>query len=134
MEKLTLVGIYDSFRKEGKRSITMNSAESKLIGSYCTEPIYNVYDLQFEDECGITNNGNISVKIEVYEVNEAMLKKLSRNYCYYSELDDKDNIYSKEKVNSPYGEIFIFIYNDVDETSEQIYNGDWIEYLKNKNK
>lgn len=134
MEKLMLLGIYDSFRKNGKHAITMNSADSKLIGSYFTEPIHNIYDLEVDDECGISNHGNTSIKIEVYEVNEAMIKKLSRHYGYYEALEPSQNIYVKEKVKSPYGEIFIFTYNDISFTCKQIHEGDWIEYLKNKNK
>ena len=128
MEKRYLIGIYDSFRRKGKFNINFITTESKLIGSFSTLPIYSMYDVD-QDDCIIVEGGNCSIKMEVWELTESALNVLERNYSYYEELRDEDNIYLKKEINSPFGIISIFIYNEVYGTSNPVEDGDWIEHV-----
>lgn len=123
-----LVGIYDSFRKGGKYNLTFDSANATLIGSYSSEPIYNLIDLGIEDVV-LTKDGETSVKIEVWELSESVLSKLESDYNYYDCIPNSDNTYLKTKVKSPYGEITLYLYNDDTIGGSLIKNGDAIEHL-----
>lgn len=127
MEKRFLVGIYDSFRKEGKYNINLVSHDAKLIGTFSTEPFYTMYDLGVDD-CIIVKNGEHSVRMEVWGVSDKVLDILQKNYSYYEELKDEDNIYLKSEIISPFGRITIFTYNESFDNSIQITSGDWMEY------
>jgi gamma-glutamylcyclotransferase (GGCT)/AIG2-like uncharacterized protein YtfP len=128
MEKRYLVGIYDSFRKGGIYHNKINTANSKLIGSYSTQPIYNMYDVGVDDVI-IVKDGNHSIKIEVWEVSEKTLTTLEKEYNYYPELEQGQNLYLKETVSSPFGDILLYTYDDTYDATDMIILGDWIEHL-----
>lgn len=132
MEKKFLVGIYDSYRTGGSLNSSLNKLTSKLVGTYSTEPIYDMYILEKEENCVIKTNGNSSVKIEIWEVNEAVLGKIERSYSYYSNFEEYPQDYVKEKVLSPFGEIIIYFTNVSQSKDNIIINGDWIEHLNYK--
>jgi len=128
MEKRHLIGIYDSYRLNGKFNYRLNDTNSKFIGSYSTQPIYSMFDLGINDVM-IIKNGQHSIKIEVWEVSDKMLASIERDYGYYDELTQEGNIYLKEEIISPFGKILLFTYNDIYDESKMIISGDWIEYL-----
>ncbi len=131
MEKRFLIGVYDSYRTNGKYNKIINVSNSKFIGSYSTEPIYTMFDLGMDDGV-IIDNGNCSIKIEVWEISETTLNLIKSNYSYYDELSDDHNVYLEKKILSPFGEIQIFFYNESCEGFEKVVSGDWIEYLIEK--
>ena len=132
MEKKFLIGLYDDYRKDGSLNILLNKISCKLIGTYSTEPIYNLYNLKEEDNCIAETNGNCSIKVEVWEVNEFALDKIERSYNYYSEFEDYPQDYIKQKIFSPFGEITMYFTNVTQLKEDIIINGDWIEHLNYK--
>lgn len=131
MEERYLIGFYDSFRQGGKYNLTLDTANSKFIGSYSTEPIYTMYNIE-PDDVIIVKDGKHSIKIDVWKVSKKILTAIQNNYSYYEELKDEDNIYLKETIMSPFGKMFLFTYNDTYDKSKMIVSGDWIEYLNEK--
>jgi gamma-glutamylcyclotransferase (GGCT)/AIG2-like uncharacterized protein YtfP len=129
MEKKVLIGLYDDYRKDGCLNNLLDSASCKLIGTYSTEPIYNMYIINEDDSCVVETNGNTSIKVEVWEVSESYLEKIERNYNYYPAFDEYPQDYKKESVLSPFGEIEMYFINIVQPKEDIIVNGDWIEYL-----
>ena len=131
-EKNILVGVYDSFRQTQKHNLNMSSDNSQYLGTYDTEPIYNM--LVFGDNntsCGITKGGTTSIKIECYLVNEKLLNILD-TMNGYSEGMSNESLYLREKVRSPYGDAFIYIYNYPDSPGKIEKNGDWIDIVNTK--
>lgn len=129
MEKNVLIGVYDGFRKGGKFHQTLFTYSSDTIGTYTTEPDYSMYYLG-PDDCGIIENGNTSIKMEVYSISETTMKKLMTSYGTTEELLEKDKLYLKKEIKSPFGDISVFIYNDSVDEKSIIMNGDWIEYIE----
>lgn len=128
MEKKFLVGIYDDYRKEGKlNNILFNNPSCKLIGSYTSEPDYTMYENN--TECVVETDGSYAIKIEVWEISESYLDKLEKHYNYYSQFEEYDQDYVKEKVVSPFGEIIMYFTNIPQLDENIIVSGDWIEYL-----
>lgn len=132
MEKKFLIGLYDDYRKDGCLNGVLNKISCKLIGTYSTEPIYTMYNVDNDDSCVVKNNGINSIKIEVWEIDEATLDKVERNYSYYSEFEECSQDYIKEEVLSPFGKISIYFTNIEQSEKDIVLSGDWIEYLNYK--
>jgi gamma-glutamylcyclotransferase (GGCT)/AIG2-like uncharacterized protein YtfP len=132
MEKKFLIGLYDDYRENGCLNNILNKTTCKLIGTYSTEPIYNMYDVDKDDTCVVKTNGNNSIKVEVWEIDESTLNKIERSYNYYPLFEDYPQDYKKEKILSPFGESLMYFTNINQPKENIIINGDWIEYLNYK--
>ncbi|HEX8586122.1 MAG TPA: gamma-glutamylcyclotransferase [Allosphingosinicella sp.] len=130
VEKRHLVGIYDHMRMGGRQHINL-TADARYVGTYHTEPIYNLYGFEGDSYAGIKKNGNNSIVIEVYEISEDILEDLDSHNSYDGSQQDEQNLYLREKIKSPYGEILVYFYNNY-VNMEAIPNGDWIDYIKTK--
>jgi gamma-glutamylcyclotransferase (GGCT)/AIG2-like uncharacterized protein YtfP len=130
MEKKFLIGLYDDYRKDGVLNCVLNKINCNLIGSYSTEPIYTMYDVDGDTiSCAVELSGINSIKVEVWEVNETTLDNLEKNYNYYPDFEEYPQDYRKEEVLSPYGKITMYFTNVVQSQENIIVDGDWIEYL-----
>lgn len=133
MEKKFLIGLYDDYREKGVSNSSLDKVHCKLIGSYSTEPIYNMYDVDGDTMfCVVETNGNSSIKVEVWEVDETTLDKIERNYSYYPEFEEYPQDYKKVDILSPFGKIDIYFTKVIQAKENLIVNGDWIEYLNYK--
>ena len=133
MEKKYLIGVYDDYRQDGCLNGVLNKASCKLIGAYSTEPIYTMYDLDDEGlNCVAQIDGNNSIKVEVWEVNEIILDRIERSYNYYSDVEEYPQDYRKETTLSPFGEIIMYFINETDDKDKIVISGDWIEHLNYK--
>jgi hypothetical protein len=61
MEKKILIGVYDDYRKDGCLNSMLTSPSCKLIGSYSTEPIYTMYNVDKDESCVVATDGNNSI-------------------------------------------------------------------------
>ena len=132
MEKKFLIGIYDDYRKDGSLNSLLTTANCTLIGTYSTEPIYNMYDLKEEDNCIVKTNGNNSIKVEVWEVNQSILDKIEKSYNYYSQFEEYPQDYVRLETLSPFGKTLMYFTNVIQLKEDIIINGDWIEYITYK--
>ena len=133
MEKKYLIGIYDDYREKGCSNVSFDKVHCKLIGSYSTEPIYNMYDVDGDTMfCVVETNGNTSVKIEVWEIDETTLDLIEKTYSYYPQFEEYPQDYKKEEVLTPFGNVSMYFTNIEQPKENIIVNGDWIEYLNYK--
>ena len=132
MEKKFLVGLYDDYRNNGSLNSLLTTANCTLIGTYSTEPIYNMYDLKEEDNCIVKTNGNNSIKVEVWEVNQSILDKIEKSYNYYSQFEEYPQDYVRLETLSPFGKTLMYFTNVIQIKEDIIINGDWIEYITYK--
>lgn len=132
MEKKFLIGLYDDYRKDGCLNKMFNQIVCKLVGTYSTEPIYTMYDVEEGESCVVATNGINSIKVEVWEVDETNLNKLERAYNYYPDFDEYPQDYKKEEVLTPFGNVSMYFTNIEQPKENIIINGDWIEYLNYK--
>ena len=128
MNKKYLVSVYGSLRKTmGNHNYYLLNSEYK--GTFSTEPEYTLHSLSAYP--GLKLNGNTSVVMEVYEVDEDTLKNLNRleGYCP----GEKSTFYDRIEINTPWGKAFTYIY--VNELSKEsiVESGDWVAY-KNEEK
>jgi len=104
-------------------------SSSVYKGTFTTEPEYTLHSLSYYP--GLKLNGNHSVVMEVYEVDEKTLETLDRLEGYRP--GEKASFYDRIEINTPWGKAFTYIY--VNELSKDsiVESGDWVEF-KNKEK
>ena len=126
--KKYLVAVYGSLRS-GMGNHQYYLSDSEYKGTFSTEPEYTLHSLQWYP--GLKLNGNTSVVMEVYEVDEETLKNLNRLEGYYP--GEKSTFYDRIEINTPWGKAFTYIY--VNELSKKsiVESGDWVMY-KNEQK
>ncbi len=121
--KKYLVGVYGSLRS-GMSNYQYYLSDSDYKGTFTTEPEYTLHSLDYYP--GLKLNGNTSIVMEVYEVNEETLKNLNRleGYCP----GEKSTFYDRIEINTPWGKAFTYIY--VKELSKDsiVESGDWVAY------
>ena len=126
--KKYLVSVYGSLRKK-QSNYEYHLSNSTYKGTFTTEPEYTMHSLSYYPALKL--NGNTSIVMEVYEVDEDTLKNLNRleGYCP----GEKSTFYDRIEIDTPWGKAFTYIY--VNELSKEsiVESGDWCEF-KNKNK
>ena len=128
MNKKYLVSVYGSLRAGmGNHSYYLSNSEYK--GTFTTEPEYTLHSLSAYP--GLKLNGNHSIVMEVYEVDENTLNNLNVLEGYRPK--DKATFYDRIEINTPWGKSFTYIY--VSDLSKEsiVESGDWVEF-KNKKK
>lgn len=128
MNKKYLVAVYGSLRKTmGNNSYYLSNSEYK--GVFSTIPEYTLHSMSAFP--GLKLNGNHSIVMEVYEVNEETLKNLNKLEGY--DPNKIPTFYDRIEINTPWGKAFTYIYvNNLSEDSI-VESGDWVTF-KNKKK
>lgn len=124
MEKRFLVAVYGSLMKGLHNHRYLE--DSKLIGSFVTEPIYTLIDLGHYP--GLYEDGTTSINMEVYEVDEHTLADID-NLEGFNEDNHFISMYIRKTISTPFGKAFGYIYNDPIEENEPITSGDWKEHI-----
>ena len=121
--KKYLVACYGSLRR-GMSNHRYYLSESEYKGTFTTEPEYTLHSLSYYP--GLKLNGNHSIVMEVYEVDEETLKTLNRLEGYYP--GEKSTFYDRIEIDTPWGKAFTYIY--VNELSKEsiVESGDWVLY------
>ena len=124
-----LIAVFDSLR-EGL--VFNNKLENSIkIGEFTTLPEFCLMDI--ETEPVLLQNFNLSVVMEVYEITYKILNNLDEYYSFYNNnYILNENI--RKKINTPYGEAYVYINNSIIKEAKIISSGDWKEYLEYKNR
>lgn len=131
MKKINLVAVYGSLRKSmHNHHILMNS---KFIGTFDSEPIYTMYSVGGSYPA-IIEGGSTSVLMEIYQVDEAVQKRLDQLEGYDEQYEDSDNYYSRTILNTPYGIAYLYLFNDEIKGYKKVDSGDWVQEKENINK
>ena len=126
--KKYLVGVYGSLRKSmSNYQYYLSSSEYK--GTFSTEPEYTLHSLSYYP--GLKLDGNTSIVMEVYEVDEETLKNLNRLEGYRP--GETSTFYDRIKINTPWGKAFTYIYVNKLSKESIVESGDWVGF-KNKEK
>ena len=126
--KKYLVSVYGSLRKK-QSNYEYYLSNSKYKGTFSTEPEYTLHSLSFYP--GLKLNGNTSVVMEVYEVDEKTLETLNRLEGYRP--GDKATFYDRIEIDTPWGKAFTYIYVGELPKESIVESGDWVAY-KNEEK
>lgn len=132
MEKKYLVGLYDDYRVNGSLNTSLIRTSCKLIGTFSTEPNYEMIDIDNGDSCIVKTDGNYSIKVEVWEIPESYVDKIEDVYNYYTFYQEYPQDYKKQTVLTPFGEVTMYFADCLESAGEIVISGDWIEHLNCK--
>lgn len=120
MEEKKLVAVYGSLRKGLYNHFLIK--DSKYIGEFDTEPIYDMYSLTSYP--GLVTDGNTSIKMEVYEVDKITLNRLNTLEGYRGD-NNAGNHYNRITIETPYGDAYTYTYNYNVSSCVKVDCGDW---------
>ena len=119
-ERNNLVAVYGTLRKgAGNHNHFLRNAELK--GEFSSEPIYNLYNLGGFP--GLRENGNTSVKMEVYAVNDNEADLVDSLEGYVK--GRQPHFYDKKEIETPWGPASVYLYVREVEAQHLIESGDW---------
>ena len=125
-ENKNLIAVYGSLRRSlGNHRLIQHS---KYLGTFNTEPIFSLYSLGGFP--GLKENGNTSVVMEVYEVDDQTAKSVDGLEGYSP--NRVPTFYDKIQIQTPYGQAGVYIYvSDIPE-NRKVESGDWVSFLGKK--
>ncbi len=126
MDKKILVAVYGSLRA-GLHNHTSYLGDSKLLGTFNTEPEYSLYSLGSFP--GLKEEGNTSVVMEVYEVTEDVARSIDGLEGYTP--GEKPYFYDKKDIETPFGTASVYTYVKDLPQSSLVESGDWKEFKEN---
>ncbi|MCC5858629.1 MAG: gamma-glutamylcyclotransferase [Ectothiorhodospiraceae bacterium] len=111
------VFVYGTLRRGGSNHALIRHAP--LLGECVTAPAYQMLDLgPFP---GVVMPGEQAIVGEVYRVSPSMLRELDR-------LEDVPRLYRRERMDSPWGVSWIYIYRSSMVPAPLVPGGDWMRY------
>lgn len=123
MEK-NLVAVYGSLRSGMSNHRLLEKAN--YLGTFDTEPVFSLYALGGYP--GIKQNGEISIVMEVYEVDDLESRKVD-NLEGYSPTSNDNYFYDRIVIDTPFGKAKTYIYVPEVDESRIVKSGDWKEYV-----
>ena len=121
-----LISVYGSLRK-GLHNHGLIS-DSQLLGEFKTEPVYSLYSLGGFP--GLKENGNTSVVMEVYAVDETTASYVDGLEGYSP--DRVATFYDKVPIQTPYGEASVYTYVRNIPEDRLVESGDWKKFINTK--
>jgi len=122
-----LIAVYGSLRKGLHNHLIIENAT--YLGKFDSLPEYSMYDLGSYP--GLIKNGNTSIVLEVYRINQKMLVDVDRLEGYNPSNTGRSH-YLRDTIDTPYGEAYIYIFPHKVGGYNQVIDGDWEDYLKEK--
>lgn len=114
-----LVFVYGTLRRGGSNHYML--ADSNFLGKYTTEPLYTMFRLgQFP---AVVARGNTAIDGEIYRVSDEVFSLLDELECYPS-------VFSRQVIQTPAGETWLYVYNRLVGTEHIVAHGDWLRYLE----
>ncbi|MBD1557249.1 gamma-glutamylcyclotransferase [Vibrio sp. S9_S30] len=110
-----LVFVYGTLRQGEESHHFLEGCE--LVAQYRTGPAFALYDLGHYP--GMVQ-GQQEICGEIYRINAQILAKLDH-------LEDVPYEYRREKMSTPFGEAWVYLYQDSSQLSERIDSGDWCQ-------
>jgi gamma-glutamylcyclotransferase (GGCT)/AIG2-like uncharacterized protein YtfP len=110
-----LVFVYGTLRKGEHNHHYLSTAQ--FLGLHESDAEYTLYDLG--PYPGVSE-GYRSVQGEVYMIDDDTLAELDK-------LEDVPVEYRRESISTPFGEAWIYIYQDTEHLTDEISSGDWCQ-------
>lgn len=122
-----LIAVYGSLRKEmGNHRLLENA---NYLGEFDTTPNFSLYSLGGYP--GLKQDGETSVKMEVYEVTPEEARRVDNLEGYTPGASD-NNFYDKIQIETPYGWAGTYVFVPSITGRTLVKSGDWKEFRMEK--
>ncbi len=109
-----LIFVYGTLRRNERHHHLLENSE--YLGLYETDPDYQLFNLGSYP--GVTE-GNCKVTGEIYRIDDGLLSQLD-------ELENVPNEYIRETMETPYGMVWIYLYQGDSQLDDTIVSGNWL--------
>ncbi|MDF2153206.1 gamma-glutamylcyclotransferase [Vibrio sp. CAU 1672] len=110
-----LVFVYGTLRQGESNHHFLRTAQ--FLGHHETDAQFALYDLGL---CPAVSHGQRSILGEVYLIDDETLHALDK-------LEDVPVEYRRESISTPFGQAWIYLYQDSELLNEEIASGDWCQ-------
>ena len=124
----SLYAVYGSLRASMGNHRIISGAT--YLGTVNSEPKYTMHS--YGSFPALIDNGDTSVILEVYEVEDEGMKRSLDNLEGYSGKDNPHNFYNRVEIDTEFGSTFLYLINEKHPNGEVVTSGDWVEYLTKK--
>lgn len=120
-----LVAVYGTLRQgQGNWRWYLDNNESKFLGTFRTEPKFEMYSLGGFP--AVKEKGDSQITVEVFEVTPSVKKGLDGLEGYHGE--GHHNMYDVTNLKTPYGTAVMYVMNNREFPSDRkIVSGDWLK-------
>ncbi|SEO56454.1 gamma-glutamylcyclotransferase family protein [Aquisalimonas asiatica] len=108
------VFVYGTLRRGGSNHRLLRDA--RLLGAHRTDPVFAMLDVG--PYPGVVNGGETAIQGEVYAVTPAQFRELDA-------LEDYPRTYTRQRIATPWGEAWIYLYRPRGQRLPQVPTGDW---------
>ena len=122
-ENSILVAVYGSLVSQ-MHNHNYYLSDSKLLGKFNTGPEYTLHSLGSFP--GLKLNGETSIVMEVYKVDDTTLKRLNQLEGYRP--NETPTFYDRIEIDTPWGKAFTYIYVNPLSKDSIVESGDWKKY------
>lgn len=123
-----LVAVYDFLRENADKNNFLIK-KTKKLGEFTTLPKYGLFETDSEKKIKLFDNFNLSVMMDVFEINENLLEELDEYYGFFYP-NCKENLSERKKIETPFGLAYVYINNEKLNTFKVISCGDLVDYLQ----
>lgn len=106
--------------------------DAKYVGTTQSSPNYTM--VSFGSFPALVRKGDTSVVLEVYEVNDPLMKQRLDMLEGYHGKNDPNNFYNKVTISTEFGDAFLYEINEDSPSGDVVESGDWLKYLQEKYK
>lgn len=136
MEQNVLIAIFDDLRY-GCRKNNFLPSTSIYIGTFISEPIFDLFKVKEKTEYTLLQNGSYSITFDIYSIDSLLYTNILSNYNAAN--FSKIKINKPLKIITPFGEAITFVRNvseapklGIHNIIKQIESGDILNELKNE--
>lgn len=112
----TRVFVYGTLRRGGNNHGLL--ARARCLGEHVTEAGYRMLDIG--PYPGVVTGGDVAIRGEVYEVTPAQFRELDA-------LEDYPRSYTRERIDTPWGAAWMYLYRPGGQRLPEIPSGDWFQ-------
>lgn len=110
------VFVYGTLRRGGTNHRLLQCAQ--LLGEHLTEPVFAMLDIG--PYPGVVRGGETPIRGEVYVVTPALFRQLDA-------LEDYPRTYTRQRLTTPWGDAWIYLYRPHGQRLPQVPTGDWFQ-------
>lgn len=116
-----IVFVYGTLRSGGANHALLR--DSRYLGAHRTAPRYTMVDLG--PYPGVLPRGRTAIVGELYAVSPAV-------FAVIDELEDYPRLYTRERITTPHGPAWLYLYRQRALARLRVPDGDWLRYLRQR--